>query len=226
MAKKNFYLILDVETANSVEDALVYDIGGAVVDKKGNIYESFSFVIREVFDDEMDLMQTAYYNWKLPKYFQGLRENAFARASLYQAKMKIRQLILSYGIKWVLAYNAHFDSTALNKTERYITKSKYRWFLPYGVKIGCIWHMACQVVCTQKTYKNWARTNGFTSAKGNIVTNAETVYAYISNQDEFEEQHTGLEDVKIETAIMAHCFRQKKKMDLSINRSCWRIPQG
>ena len=32
MSKKKYYLILDVETANSTEDALVYDLGFAVAD--------------------------------------------------------------------------------------------------------------------------------------------------------------------------------------------------
>ena len=41
----------------------------------------------------------------------------------------------------------------------------------------------------------------------------------------FEEKHTGLEDVKIEVQIMARCFRQHKKMDKGINRLCWRTPQ-
>ena len=50
--KKKFYLVLDVETANNLEDALVYDIGFAVVDNKGRIYKTASYVIREIFIKE------------------------------------------------------------------------------------------------------------------------------------------------------------------------------
>ena len=39
------------------------------------------------------------------------------------------------------------------------------------------------------------------------------------------EQHTGLQDVLIESKIMAECFRKHKKMEKNINRLCWRIPQ-
>ena len=42
---------------------------------------------------------------------------------------------------------------------------------------------------------------------------AEILYRYISGQHDFDESHTGLEDVLIETVIMAHCFRQHKKME-------------
>ena len=54
--KKKFYLVLDVETANSLEDALVYDIGYAVIDNKGDIYKTASYVIRDIFIKEKDLM--------------------------------------------------------------------------------------------------------------------------------------------------------------------------
>lgn len=49
--KKNFYLVIDVEGAGEIFDAKVYDVGGAIVDKKGNIYESFSFLVNEIFDN-------------------------------------------------------------------------------------------------------------------------------------------------------------------------------
>ena len=40
--RKHYYLVLDIETANITEDALAYDIGFAVADRKGNIYEKYS----------------------------------------------------------------------------------------------------------------------------------------------------------------------------------------
>ena len=42
---------------------------------------------------------------------------------------------------------------------------------------------------------------------------------------DFKEEHKGLEDVRIEVEIMAHCFRQHKKMNTNINTSCWRLVQ-
>ena len=37
-----YYLMLDTETCNSIDDPLCYDIGFAIVDEKGKIYEKFS----------------------------------------------------------------------------------------------------------------------------------------------------------------------------------------
>ena len=42
-------MILDCETTNSLEDALVYDCGFIVADYNGNIYDKQSFVIADIF---------------------------------------------------------------------------------------------------------------------------------------------------------------------------------
>ena len=66
--RKNYYLMLDTETANGLDDPMCYDIGGAVVDKRGNTYETFSFVVYEVFCLDRRLFNTAYYAEKRPRY--------------------------------------------------------------------------------------------------------------------------------------------------------------
>lgn len=222
--KKKYYLVLDVETANSLDDAMCYDVGFVVCDRKGRIYESASYVVEEVFYDR-HLMNSAYYKNKLPLYRRNIKNKVSQVATLYEVRGHIRALMDAYEIKTVCAYNAHFDRNALNKTQRWLTKSKYRYFFPYGTEILCIWHAACQLICTQKKYYKFCVENGLVSKSGNISTNAESVYRYITRNNDFEEEHTGLADVLIETQILAHCFRQHKKFDPSINRLCWRIPQ-
>lgn len=224
--KKQYFLVIDVETANSTDDALVYDLGLAVTDRQGNIYETASMVISDIFTDEVQLMNSAYYAEKIPSYHKGIQNHEFEITNFYQARRFVISIMEKYGIDTVAAYNAHFDSTALNTTQRWLTKSKYRYFFPYGTKIICIWHMACQVICTQKRYYKFCQNNDFVSPSGNIKTSAETVYAYMTKDVNFDESHTGLADVLIECQIMAKCFAQHKKMDKSINRLCWRIPQN
>jgi hypothetical protein len=51
------------------------------------------------------------------------------------------------------------------------------------------------------------------------------MFAYITNNKDFQEEHTGLEDTRIESAILNKCFRQHKSIDKKINRACWQIPQ-
>ena len=221
---KHYYLVVDIETTNSLDDALAYDVGLAIADRLGNIYEKRSFVWSEIFNDET-LMTSAYYAKKIPSYRDELRQGSRTSASLYEIRQEVFALYKQYNYKAILAYNAYFDNRGLNITQRYLTKSKYRWFFPYGVPIHCIWHMACQVICSQKKYYNFCVSNGLVSKNGNISTSAETVYRFLTNDPTFEEEHKGLDDVLIETEIFAKCIAKKKKLNRKINRGCWRLAQ-
>lgn len=224
MEKKKF-LILDVETANSIDCPLVYDVGFAVCDKYGEIYEKHSFLIYEIFCKERELMKSCYYASKISEYEEQLKRGESKLVSFLTVQKIIREVMKKYNIDTVGAYNCFFDKNALNNTLRYVTKSNKRWFFPYKTNYICIWHMACQVIYTQKTFQKWVRKNNFVSPSGNIQTSAEIGYRYYSNNIDFQEEHKGLQDVEIECKIMAKCFAQHKKMKKNINRLCWRIPQ-
>lgn len=231
MNRKFKYLVLDVETANSTEQPLVYDIGFAICDRNGKIYEQKSYIVSDIFFDEKrifnnsELMNTAYYKEKLPQYFKGLKNDLWQVKSFLAIRKEIKGLIKEYNIKAICAYNAHFDINALNTTLRYITKSSCKWYFDYDTPIFCIWHMACQTICNKNDYLKTAIENDWQSEKGNIQTNAEKVWAYLTKEYDFSESHTGLADVLIEVQIMAECFKYHKKINKKINRACWNIPQ-
>lgn len=223
--RKNYYLVLDTETANTLEQPFVYDLGFAVCDKQGNIYEEHSFIIYEIFFGMKDIMQSAYYANKLPQYYEGIKSGKWEIRTLYTVRKIILDTLKKYNIKAVCAYNCNFDRNALNWTLRYITKSKMRYFFPYGTEFYCIWNMCCQTLLMQKTFDKVAFENEWIKESGNVQTSAEIAHRYITNNTDFEECHTGLEDVQIEVGIMARCFAQHKKMDKGIYRLCWRLPQ-
>lgn len=211
--RKSYKLVVDIETANFINDALAYDIGFAVCDKKGNIYYEDSFMIAEMFIDNKDLLQSAYYAEKIPNYWRDYKKNKRRLVTLATAKREIRQVMKHFNITDVFAYNARFDATGLNRTERYITKSKTRYFFPYGTKIHCIMKMAKQVLFTQKSFVEFAERNNLHTPSGKFLSNtAETAYKYITRDIDFSESHTGLEDVHIECKIMAKCYAQHKSM--------------
>ena len=222
--RKKYILVLDVETTNNImeskhNDGLVYDIGFVVTDKKGNIYAKRSFAIKEIFDWK-ELMDTAYYKNKLPKYFEKLKNKQMEKITIWQARKRIKSAMEYFGITEVYAYNASFDYTTLNNTVRYLSGSACRWFFPYGTKICDIWHIACQVLGTQKTFQ-WENIR---NEKGNLITNAERMFGYCE-QFEFEEEHTGLADAIVESQILARCLKSHKSIKKNIYRACWRIPQ-
>jgi len=217
-----FILLLDVETANDIDCALVYDIGFVLMDIYGNIYEQGSFVIRDIFCNERELMKIAYYSDKIPEYVQDIRNGKRQTVDFMQAYNYIRRLMTRYDCHTVAAYNCNFDRNALNTTLRYLTKSRYRWFFPRGTEFICVWNMACGSICQTSEYKTFAETNRYYSNHGkNYRATAETVYAFLTSNPSFNEEHKGLDDVKIEREIFINCLKHGSNIK-GISRLCWR----
>ena len=210
--RKSYYLTLDTETANSFDDPFVYDLGLCIHDKKGNVYETRSFVIAEVFYGMKDLMESAYYAEKIPAYREEIRKGERQVVPFVKAKMVVRDLCEKYQVKAIIAHNMPFDYRALSKTQRYLTKSKYRWFFPYGIELWDSLKMAQDTICKQKGYIAYCEANGFLTKYGKPRATAEVLTKYLEGKIEYEEEHTGLADVLIEKEITAQCFRQHKSM--------------
>lgn len=223
--RKEMYLVIDTETANSIEQPLPYDIGYAVCDRFGHIVLERSFVVAEIFLDHKEMMKSAYFAEKIPHYWEDIKNGTREIKSIFNIRKQIKEDMKKYRIKKVGAYNMAFDKRALNNVIRYCSKSLIRWFFPFGTEFFCIWSMACQVLLNSTSYIKFALQNGLESEAGNIQTSAEACYKFLTNSVDFTEEHTGLEDVRIEINIMAKCFSTHKKMDKNINTSCWRLPQ-
>lgn len=208
----SYFAVFDTETANGLDDPIVYDFGFAIVDKRGKVYETRSFIIREVFYGMKDLMKSAYYAKKIPQYEREIAEGKREVVSLYEAKKIFQDVCKKYNVKACIAHNARFDYRSTSKTQRYITKSKYRFFLPYGVELWDTMKMANDTICKQVHYKEFCYTHGYLTKNGRVRKTAEILYKYISGEHNFQESHTGLEDVLIEKEIFAHCIRQHKPM--------------
>ena len=210
--RKHYFLVLDTETANSLEDPLVYDMGWAIVDKYGNVYKTESFVNREIFFEEAEVMQNSYYAHKLPLYYKRIAKGETKVANWNTIRKTLWQDIADYGIKEVVAHNARFDYRSTSLTQRWLTKSKYRYFLPYGIEVWDTLKMARDVIGKMPNYKKWCEVNNYLCKNGSPRFTAEILYRFISGQEEFDEEHTGLSDVLIEKEILAYCYRQHKKM--------------
>ena len=210
--RKSYYLTIDTETANSLDDPMMYDIGGAIHDKRGNVEETFSFIIYDVFCADRELFDTAYYAEKRPMYEQQIAAGSRKIVSIYTARKHIHELCKKYDVKAIIAHNARFDYKSTNGTLRYITKSKMRYFLPYGIPVWDTLKMAQDTICKQKTYIRWCAENGYLQKNGKVRATAEILYRYITCDNDFIEDHTGLEDALIEKEIFAKCMAQHKSM--------------
>ena len=217
--RHHYILVVDTETANTFSDGkkldyssgLVYDCGFAVVDTKGRVYETYSFVNSDIFGIDV-LMQSAYYANKIPLYWHGLDDGSRIMADTYTIRQTMLAVMEKYRISEVCAHNARFDVAVLNSTIRYTTKSKIRYWFPYGVEIWDSMKMARSVIHKMATYRKFCEKHGLLTATGRLPTSAENLYRFIIKDPSFEEDHTGLEDVTIESKIIIYCYRQKKQM--------------
>lgn len=220
-----YRIVIDTETCpvdKTLEkvdpyNMFVYDIGWAVVDKRGNVYETFSFVNADIYCNEKSLMRSAYYADKLPQYEEDLKAGTRKLASMATIRKTLLNSIEEYNVKQIYAHNMRFDYGTLNNTQRWVTKSKYRYFFPYGLEICDTLRMSRDVIGKMPTYKKYCMENGYLDKRGNPRFTAEIIYRFITGDNDFVESHTGLEDVMIEKDILAYCFRQHKKM----NRLCF-----
>lgn len=221
--RKKYILMIDTETCNGLvtddgldlTQSLVYDIGVAIVDKSGRVYDTKSFVIYETFVGMSDVMQSAYYAKKIPQYWEEIKSGNRRLVKWSTARWEIIKLMRAYNCKVMCAHNASFDNRALNNTQRYLTKSKYRFYFPYGFEWWDTLKMARQIYGKQKGYQMFCRSNNFMTKHKTpqVRLTAEILHRYLSGDLTFEEQHTGLEDVLIEANILAQCLRQHKPLD-------------
>lgn len=210
--RKSYYLVFDTETANSLENPLVYDIGWQIIDKQGNVYIKRSYVIEDIFKYEMELMLTCYYADKIGQYYSDIATGARQLVSYAFVKKQMQIDCKVFAVKALVAHNARFDYRSTATTQRYITKSASRYFLPYGIPLWDTMRMAQDVICTKPSYQKFCADNGYICSNGQVRKTAEILYRFISQDNTFLESHTGLEDVEIESKIFVYCLRQKKKM--------------
>lgn len=219
--RKKYGIMIDTETANGLDYPLFYDVGYQIIDSKGNKYLERSFVNADVFLNHKDLMNTCYYKDKLPNYWQDIKSGKRILTSMFVIREQLKADCELYGCTFICAHNARFDYKALNGTQRYITKSKYRYFVPYELEWWDTLAMARSLLNNKPSYLQFCVKHNTVDNKGinsHLTKNgkprftAEIIYQYISDNPSFIESHTGLEDVDIERQILTWCKRQHKKM--------------
>lgn len=214
-------IVLDVEGTSGKRP---YDIGFIVCDKQGNIYETFSLACMPCIWENLsttfctaqekarkmthrniqEILETpTKYQWLTIEEILKILDNAIARH-------KISEL-------W--AYNCTFDKSMItkligDKANEYPNICQVSW---------CdIWSAIVMTKCLTKKFVRYCRNNGFTTEKGNIRTSAEVVYGYLTKDEYFEEEHTGLSDCRIELDILTRAVKTKKKIIPNINQP-WKL---
>ena len=205
MTKNDRFIVVDTETTNSIDDPLCYDVGFAVVDMFGNVYENYSFVVADIFLDK-ELMSYAYFADKIPQYWEDIKKGKRELKTFFNIKKAFADCVKRNNVKIILAHNARFDYRSLNLTQRYLTSSKYRYFFPFGVEIWDTLKMSRMVLNDVDEYGEFCYSNNYLTKRLCKRFTAEIIYRFITGNIDFEESHTGLEDVLIEKEIFVYCI--------------------
>lgn len=205
------FLLVDTETTNGFDDPLCYDVGIAVVDCTGRVYETRSYVVAEIFLNEK-FMSEAFFADKIPQYWEQIKNGERVLRKFTNIMFSIRKIMRKYHIEKVVAHNMRFDYNSLHTTLRYLTKSKFRFFFPYGTKFWCTLKMSKEVFAKNEKYSAFCKANDY-KVNGRNRHTAEILYRYLTHNNNFVEKHTGLEDVLIEKEIFAYCMRKNYEID-------------
>lgn len=206
------FIVVDTETTNSLDDPLCYDVGFAVTDENGFIYESHSYVVADIFLDK-ELMKSAYFADKIPSYWEDIKNGKRELKTFYNIKKAFKDCAKRNDVKIVLAHNARFDYRSLNLTLRYLTCSKQRFFFPFGTTIWDTLKMSREVLKNDASYGEFCYSNEYLTKKMCKRFTAEIIYRFLTGDNSFEESHTGLEDVLIEKEIFVFCLKKNPKID-------------
>lgn len=198
--RKTIYCTLDTETVGGASNPTgMYNLGCVIHDKDGNIFATTSMLVMEHYDK---IRNDDYAKKNFPIYEERLcRGEMTAIASEAQAVEVVKSLCKMYNVKYVMAYNSSFD----------FTKTVCRELL-VDFEFIDIYLMALQTITHLKKYAKFCRENELYSRSGKTCsTSAESVYAFITDNADYAEEHTALSDAMIEMEIFKRCYAMHKK---------------
>ena len=199
------YIILDTETTNDIDCPLVYDFGFAVIDESGKVYASYSYVNADIFCDD-ELMKTAFFADKIPQYWNDIKSGSRILKSFFEIERIFRKVCNEWNINTFVAHNARFDYKALQNTKRYITTSRFRFFFPWGSRFVDTLKLSREVFANNDNYREFCISNNYVTKRNENRYTAEVIYRFLTNDNDFEEEHTGLADCMIEKEILRYCL--------------------
>ena len=201
------YLMFDTETTNEIECPICYDFGFSVIDDEGKVYERGSYVVADVFLDQ-ELMASAYFADKIPAYWDDIKSGKRLLRRWQTIKSIVRDVMAQHEITCVVAHNTRFDYLSTATTQRYLTCSKWRYFFPYGTQFLDTLKMARATFSKDEEYIAFCNEHQFLNKHNKPQLTAEVLYRYLTNNIDFVESHTGLEDVEIEMQIFLECKKR------------------
>ena len=206
--------VFDTETT-SLDKPFCYNIGYVIIETEGwGELCRRSFVVEQVWHN-LPLFSTAYYANKRPLYIAAMRARETIMDKFGYICRQMSRDFSQHNVDTAFAYNSPFDEK--------VFEFNCDWFKcnnPFDtVNIKDIRGFAhCFLV--DDAFKLFCEKNELFTETGNYSTTAETMYKYISQDLDFVEDHTALEDSVIEAEILRACI--ENGADLNRNYTAFR----
>lgn len=219
---------------------LVYDIGWTVSNRKGNIIEEKNFLVQETFFVPTIFNTAYYANkrplyidllkkekitcltWNQIIDILVTDINKVDAVTAYNACFDFKKAIpfTETYIKNLYSDNyINWEKEQRKKCKAILKGEKSKnpdYLIPIfklrntSVPIIDLWNVASENLNHNK-YKNFClKNNLWTNSVQYFSTSAESVYKYYTKNANFEEQHTALDDAKIETEILTKALKKGK----------------
>lgn len=222
MNKKEKFIVLDVEGYST---ARPYNIGYIVADRYGKIYKKRSFALHGcIWENIVSMVATKQAESMTKRNVEEILNDTekpyFLRKYSHVSIDKFRRFwekdLNKYKVKRVFAYNVNFDKSSLMRLLTAETLLNYQ--LEFCDIITAILHTKLLT----KKYIQFCINNNYLTEKKNVMTKAEIVYRYLTNDLTFDEEHTGLADVLIEYKILLEAFKTHQKIETNPCQA-WRV---
>ena len=214
--KNTRFLLVDIETAKA-SNKIINDISFGIWSRSEGFVGKVGYLVEE--------------NRKHPVFYGQPKEELYAQyieQGIYSVKpfasiMDIMNRIINkYQPTFATAYNSGFDFPRIRQEcEVQGIACPIDRLTEFDLYVG-----ACETLGQQKTFKRFVDENGFLTEKGNRKSGAETMFRYLRQWLDFEEEHTGYADVEIEAYILDRVQRQKKKLSMRTTTQAWKLVQG
>lgn len=194
-------MVLDTETT-SLDKPFCYDISWIIVDTDSKEIVDFKTNVVEQVWHNLPLFESAYYKEKRPKYIEMMRKHEATMDKWGYIMRKLKDDIRKYSISSVYAYNSDFDDKVISYNCEWFKCNNPLETIP----VYDIWGYASEFITNTADYRNFCEDNSRFTDTGNYKGSAEVVYQFITNNPDFIEEHMGLFDSEIESAILMYCI--------------------
>lgn len=200
MSKKTWYCTLDTETVGGCTNPKgFYHIGGLIHDRMGHVIASFNYLVADMFEE---IRNDDYAKRNFDYYKTWAKTGPVSMvATEDDAINAIQSLLTFYNVSVMMAFNSGFDF-GRTKAKRLIEN---REFID-------IYLMAVQTIGHYRAYEKFCFNSNRLSKNGKSISGtAESFYAFLTNNENYCEEHTAFEDAKIELDIFVACIKTHKK---------------